>query len=262
MFVDVLLHFVTSKVGEDLSQDALSINEEACRFAVADGVSNQTIFSDKFAKFIVDDFVVSKNKESQRIFHDSSKNNINFQCWCDRLSSQWRKKIPKLLKNENVKEVLKKNWYNSRWADCSTFAGVEIKEKNQSNCTLNYMIIGDCYLFLLDESDYPVILSSDNGSDKPDLIKVSFEKNKNQPKEVFLSGQKVIMRETFVILTTDALGRWLKKKSTKNHDIILDMTRFKKNFKFSDWLQEAQHKQGMENDDVAIIILKITPNSS
>lgn len=235
-------------------QDALSVNSETGRYAVADGVT-RSFFPAEWSKLLVEQFC-----------HDTSKPNLdlfktkNWQDWLSPIQDKWSALIhEKVSKKTGIDSIHLKNSIIARDPAASTFVGLQV-DTYSTNPSWRAMIIGDSCLFYFKnngELNSYLVKNSSDFNYHPQYFSSIPSSRKDEPS--FLNGNLEV--GDIFVLTTDALAKWLfiqKEKNSANWNKTLQtLMSLKSRQELFAFVSNARNNKEfpMEDDDVALIIL-------
>lgn len=235
-------------------QDALFVNLETGRFAVADGVT-RSFFPAEWSKLLVEQFC-----------HDTSKPNLdlfktkNWQDWLPSIQDKWSALIhDKVSKKTGIDSIHLKNSIIARDPAASTFVGLQV-DTYSTNPSWQAMIIGDSCLFYFKnnrELNSYLVKNSSDFNYHPQYFSSIPSSRKDEPS--FLNGNLEI-GDVFV-LTTDALAKWLfvqrERNGTNWNNTLQTLMNLKSRQELFAFVSNARNNKEfqMEDDDVALIVL-------
>lgn len=238
--------FITHKKAEnpDDCQDAIKVNEDTSRYAVADGAT-RSFFPKWWAELLVEHFC------------RKSDSFLSEEKWKEQLvpiQEEWYKRVEERVKSRNLFYLT--NSLNTREPAVSTFIGLEV---DKTTLEWQAIIIGDSCLFHISDSGFKsyLIEKSENFTSRPEAF-ASFPE-KNQGKPTFISGE--IQSGDIFILATDALAKWiLEHKETGNlEDILNQFKQIESNELFNQFVVQARDSEDMclVNDDVTLVLILV-----
>lgn len=235
-------------------QDALSVNSETGRYAVADGVT-RSFFPAEWAQLLVKQFC-----------HDTSKPNLdlfktkNWQDWLPPIQDRWSALIhEKVSKKTGIDSIHLKNSIIARDPAASTFVGLQV-DTYSTNPSWQAMIIGDSCLFYFKnngELNSYLIKNSSDFNYHPQYFSSIPSSRKDGP--LFLN-ENLEVGDVFV-LTTDALAKWLfiqrERNGTNWNKTLQTLMSLKSRQELFAFVSNARNNKEfpMEDDDVALIVL-------
>jgi len=228
--------------------DRIEHNLSNYRFCVADGAT-RSFYSSIWAALLVKYFC-SQKFDNKILFKKK-----DWKKWLIPIQKKWRKIVKERVAKNNKYFLV--NRLNQRESAVSTFAGLEFHNK-KGFLSWQAMIIGDTCLFHIKSNQsgtYSIerhLLKDASQFDSfPDFF-ASYEKD-NRYEPTFLKG-KCHSGDYFVI-ATDALSQWIMSYLDINKLFPLPTLR-KISKKTLEELRENKDVK-LENDDVAIIVIKI-----
>lgn len=235
-------------------QDALSVNSETGRYAVADGVT-RSFFPAEWSRLLVEQFC-----------HDTSKHNLdlfktkNWQEWLPPIQDKWSALIhEKVSKKTGMDSIHLKNSIIARDPAASTFVGLQV-DTYSTNPSWRAMIIGDSCLFYFKnngELNSYLVKNSSDFNYHPQYFSSIPSSRKDEPS--FLNGNLEV-GDVFV-LTTDALAKWLFIQRERNganwNKTLQTLMSLKTRQELFAFASNARNNKEfpMEDDDVALIVL-------
>ncbi len=243
--------FITHKKAESLNdcQDAVKVNEDSCRYAIADGAT-RSFFPKWWAELLVEHFC-----ELPTLF----PNEENWKEWLDPIQAEWYKRVEERVKARN--QFYLTNSFNVREPAVSTFIGLEIdKLKNKWRA----IVIGDSCLFHKSKTGFRsyLIEKSEDFTDRPEAVSSFPEKNYYEP--TFVGGE--IQSRDIFILATDALAKWIvQHEETDQLEAVLNqLKRIKTDEQFYSFVDLARDQESIRlvNDDVTLMLISVEESES
>ena len=249
--VKKVLSFITNKKAESLNdcQDAVKVNEDSCRYAIADGAT-LSFFPKWWAELLVEHFC-----EMSTLF----PNEENWKEWLDPIQAEWYKRVEERVKTRN--QFYLTNSFNTREPAVSTFIGLEIdKVKNKWRA----VIIGDSCLFHKSKtgSKSYLIKKSEDFTDHPDAISSFPETDHYEPTFI---GDEIQSGDIF-ILATDALAKWIvqHEEADQLEAALNKLKRIKTDEQFYSFVDLARDHENIRlvNDDVTLMLISVEESES
>jgi serine/threonine protein phosphatase PrpC len=236
------------------------INQECCRFAVADGVGGSFLPS-KWAEIIVENFVnLSEDFNTQQKFDE----------WLSLCSQQWGKWadtewIPRIQQQRSSSY----DWSADRQRGAETtligcsFSPVVLTQAGHTNILVT--AVGDAVFFLIrppatgDQQWQHTVFALDNPKDfdsTPQTL-LSVETDTRQAWHQVKRQIFPAYRGDYIFLTTDALAKWilLEIEQSKNPwKKLLDLANQKDFFTF---VAEERNRHSLELDDTTLMVVAI-----
>ncbi len=246
MLILRVARFITHKILEDCEdcQDAIRVNEERSRYAVADGAT-RAFFSKQWAELLVEHFCEMPNLPL---------NAENWKEWLAPIQKEWYKRVEERVIAKN--QFYLTNSLKTREPAASTFVGLEF---NKTIDKWQAVIIGDSCLFHRSETEFRsyLIEKSEDFTDRPEAFASYAEANRYNP--AFIHGKS--KSGDLFILATDALAKWiLKHKESKNLEAILNrLGQIEDHEQFNQLVNQARdaEKIRLVNDDVALMLISV-----
>ena len=236
--------FITHKQAETMDdcQDAMAVDENVGRYAIADGAT-RSFMSKPWAALLVKHFC-----KITRL----SLTEDNWKEWLRPVQQEWYQQVEKEVK------MLKRYWltnsFNTQESATSTFIGLEIDKVTSE---WKAIIIGDSCLFHLGDSGFKSYLIKDSAgfTNRPNAF-TSFEKD-NHHDPILVTGD-VKPGNTF-ILATDALAKWiLAHKEVGKLETVCDALKdIETDIEFHKFVETERNSESMRlvDDDVTLMII-------
>ena len=246
-----VLSFITHKKAESLDdcQDAVKVNEDSCRYAVADGAT-RSFFPKWWAELLVKHFC-----EMLTLFPSEE----NWKEWLNPIQAEWYKWVEERVKARN--QFYLTNSFNTREPAVSTFIGLEIdKPKNKWRA----IVIGDSCLFHKSKtgSRSYLIEKSEDFTDRPEAVSSLPEKDHYEP--TFVGGE--IQSGDIFILATDALAKWIvqHEEAGQLEAALNQLKRIKTDEQFYSFVDLARDHENIRlvNDDVTLMLISVEESES
>lgn len=238
--------FITHKKAEnsDDCQDAIKVNEEASRYAVADGAT-RSFFPKQWAELLVNHFCETSNLVLSR---------ENWKEWLVPIQEEWYKRIEERVKKRN--QFYLTNSFNTREPAVSTFIGLEV---DKTKLEWQAVIIGDSCLFHKSNAgfeSYPIKKSEDFTS-RPEVFASFAERNDYDPE--FIDGE--VKPGDIFILATDALAKWVvqHEEAHQIEEAMDQLKRIETDEQFYSFVDLARDNENIRlvNDDVTLMLISI-----
>ena len=242
--------FITHKRGQTFSsiQDSIAINEEKCRFALSDGVSD-SVLPEIWANILTNSFI---NVDNVELFPTVDMQN-EFLLRKEAYISNLDREALYLFK------LIEKRFRTGS----ATFIGIEL-----NNNILSWQIIGDSCLFLVHEGQ-PVqcICSNPVVIDKNGHISVKFDNYPNQiHSDGTLCGEWIKGSCSFtngcLLMMSDAMSAWFIDQYNKGNDPQKQIDSLEDNNEFEIFVNNLCQCGLLESDDESVIILNIDDSSN
>ena len=245
-------HFITHKKAEspDDCQDAVELDEEQGRYAIADGAT-RSFFPKEWATLLVKHFCESP---------DLSLAETDWRSWIDPIQQKWYEQIAERLQiAERVEEhtgPLLRKLFNVKKSSLATFIGLEF---NKENGEWRAMIVGDSCLFQIRSTEFKSYLI-DQSSDFTSYTEAvaSFPKDDHHKPTVIDGDAKP---GDIFILATDALAKWiLKHKEAGELDAALyTLKALETDKQFHQFVDGERDNEDIRlvNDDVTLMLISV-----
>lgn len=237
--------FITHKKAESIDdcQDAIKVNEEYSRYAVADGAT-LSFFPKQWAELLVEHFCEMPNL---------SLNAENWKQWLVPIQEKWYKQVEERVKVRG--QFYLTNSFNTREPAVSTLVGLEVEKTKRE---WSAMIVGDSCLFHKSESGFRsyLIEQSEDFTNRPEAFASFPETNHYDPE--FIRGE-IQSGDTF-ILATDALAKWIleHKESENLEEILHQLRQIENREEFNQFVDQARDEDiRLVNDDVALMLISV-----
>ena len=244
--------FIYHKKAEEFNDcfDRYGVNIGNHKFAISDGVT-KSFFPDIWAKQLIHYYINTGRVNTL----DDLKLNAEF------LQAEWKRRVGAIAGKPNQKFFVT-NAFNLRKPACATFVGLQFYKVN-TGIRWHAMAIGDSYLFFVPDSLKYISLdniskvyklsSNEEFGNYPDYLCSRGELLKGSVKE----RMGFLEAGTFYLMT-DALAEWFLSQRQTAVDII------------SGWANQADFERsiaflrgnGLQNDDVSMLIIKIEEDNS
>ncbi len=241
--------FIMHKEGETLTdcQDAIDLNEDISRYAVADGAT-RSFYPKMWAELLVKGFC----EETTLSFKAE-----NWNEWIEPLRQEWLKQVVATV--QETKRFMSIDRLSRSESAASTFVGLEI---DKTKAEWKAMIIGDSCLFHIAASELKEsyeIKKSEDFTNRPESF-ASFAKD-SLYEPTFVNGQT--NPGDMFILATDALAKWIiqHEEAGKLENALKQLVSIGGEHKqqFSGFVEKARGTEGIRlaNDDVALLLISI-----
>ena len=238
--------FITHKKAESIDdcQDAIKVNEEYSRYAVADGAT-LSFFPKQWAELLVERFCEMPNL---------SLNAENWKQWLVPIQEKWYKQVEERVKVRG--QFYLTNSFNTREPAVSTLVGLEVEKTKQK---WRAVVVGDSCLFHKNSSGFRsyLIEQSEDFTSRPEAFASFPETNHYDPE--FIRGE-IQSGDTF-ILATDALAKWIleHKESENLEEILHQLRQIENREEFNQFVDQARddEKIRLVNDDVALMLISV-----
>lgn len=239
--------FIIHKYGATMTdcEDAYAQNEEASRYAIADGVA-LSFMPKPWAEFLVKHFcdttALSLTEE-------------NWKKWLLPIQEEWYRFVEERVRILNRFFLTYR--FNKAESAAATFIGFEIDKDNHK---WKAIIIGDSCLFHLHDSVFEsyLIENSTDFTNFPNVF-MSFEKDNYRSPRLIIGDIKA--GDTF-ILTTDALAKWIlvHKETGKLETACAILKAIETGAQFYEFVETARASEGicLANDDVTLIRISVS----
>lgn len=242
----IIYPFKTHKKAEnpDDCQDALKVNKEHSRYAVADGAT-LSFFPKCWATLLVRHFC-----EMPYPFLSEDR----WKEWLVPIQEEWYKRVKERVKARN--QFYLTNSFNAREPAIATFIGLEI---DKTEGKWQAMIIGDSCLFHKSHSGFKsyLIERSEDFTNHPEAFASFPERNHYNPK--FVGGE--IQSGDMFILATDALAKWIVQHEEANQvkEALNQLKGIKTDEQFYSFVDLARDNENIRliNDDVTLMLISI-----
>ena len=242
----IIYPFKTHKKAEnpDDCQDALKVNKEHSRYAVADGAT-LSFFSKFWAELLVRHFC-----EMPGPFLSEE----NWKEWLGPIQEEWYKRVEERVKARN--RFYLTNSFNAREPAVATFIGLEI---DKAEGKWQAIIIGDNCLFHKSHSGFKsyLIERSEDFTNHPETFASFSERNHYNPK--FVGGE--IRSGDMFILATDALAKWIvqHEEADQVEEALNQLKGIETDEKFYSFVDLARDNENIRlvNDDVTLMLILI-----
>lgn len=241
-------------------QDAAESDASAGRFAVADGVTHDSVLQAQFAQFLVDEFVKVIRPEARQLFlHEPQRQgeawNPRFVAWGESLQEPWRECSSVFL---DINATVRGLWDGGTPAQ-SMFVGVELTTRSDGKLSAGILIVGDSFVFVIPKSeaeDYRQFTF-----DEQDPLRVS----RDHPAIASRDAQYDVMvfdAPAVLILASDKVGLAIKKRldAGERTTVVNEMLSMTTRTKFVQWDYKARLSKNLEDDDASIVIVDIDLN--
>jgi serine/threonine protein phosphatase PrpC len=237
----------------DENEDAYFCNQNAGRFALADGASD-AYDSRRWARLLVEAF---------------ASDDLSFRWWSTdsiekrvaALSQQWVASI----------QWDELPWYKvekARQGAFSTFLGVEFEPTNEiltwganSEGRWHALAVGDTCLFQIREDKleaaFPLEKAEDFGL-APPLLGTNRRYNRHSLKHLVKSPHdKTYKPGDIFLLATDALAQWFIGASERGEKPWKKMLQYSTQLEFEQSVDSLRQEQAIRNDDVTLLIVRV-----
>ena len=237
--------FITHKKAESIAdcQDAIKVNEEYSRYAVADGAT-RSFFPKQWAELLVEHFCEMPNL---------SLNEENWKEWLVPIQEEWYKQVEKRVEVRG--QFYLTNSLNTREPAVSTLVGLEVEK---TKLEWGAMVVGDSCLFHKSSIGFRsyLIEKSEDFTSQPEAFASFAERNHYDPE--FISGE--IQSGDMFILATDALAKWIleHKESENLEEVFNQLGQIENREQFNLFVDRARDEDiRLVNDDVALILISV-----
>ena len=226
--------------------DRSAMNLTLGRFAVADGVS-QSYLPNLWANILCNSFVKSEMAPNDDWIGQYAVSQLASDC------QMWEEQSEEVFENATEEEafLLSLSQEEYRYAG-TTLVGIALKDHS-----LFYNVLGDSCLFVYDSDtnnlvSYSTVNEQYGFTNRPDFF---YSKGK-------IVGRwkhgKLPLKPGYLLLMTDALSDWLTKEFNKDCSLIEKLWALKTHEDFMRIVEEARSKNSMKDDDVALLIMKVS----
>lgn len=249
---------VGKKIERNYCEDAVAVNLEQNRFAVADGVSNS------FRPEIVSQFLVENFVSAELPVLDWQK--ALYTTEGKELEHKWQEGVGNFLNGfSGFEREIQELRMQNQGAGASTFCGIIL---NLENNTLDYAVLGDSCLFILPKEGKCNVVTScelqedENGwtidfTSTTDCIQVG--NNELESQENWRIGS-VAVSEGYIALMTDGASRWFQTElKSQNYNVtewLWDM--LNKTQEFTEFIHNNRLNETPLSDDIAILLVKLS----
>lgn len=232
---------------EDDCQDAVQVNHDISRFAVADGAT-RSFFPKRWAELLVNHFCETS---------DFSLEDGDWERWLVPIQQKWYGWVEEKVKILN--QYYLTNSFRAKDPAVSTFVGLEV---NKTKREWQAIIIGDSCLFHKSSNEFKsyLIEKSVDFTSCPDVFTSYADKNYYDPKFIrdkFQTGD-------IFILATDALAKWILKHKEAGYleDILDRLRKLESQEQFNEFVNQARNDANIRlvNDDVTFMIISVEEN--
>ena len=238
--------FITHKKAESIDdcQDAIKVNEECSRYAVADGAT-LSFFPKQWAELLVEHFCEMPNLRL---------NAENWEQWLAPIQEAWYKHVEKRVKERD--QFYLTNSFNAREPAVSTLVGLEVEKTKQE---WRAVVVGDSCLFHKNSSGFRsyLIEQSKDFTDRPEAFASFPEANPYAPE--FIKGE--LQSGDVFILATDALAKWIleHKESENLEEVLHRLEQIEDREQFHQFVNQARNDEKIRlvNDDVALMLMSV-----
>ncbi|MCY4552603.1 MAG: protein phosphatase 2C domain-containing protein [Candidatus Poribacteria bacterium] len=237
-------YFITHKKAENLDscQDAVKVNENIARYAIADGAT-RSFFPKQWAELLVNHFCGMT---------DLILSQENWKEWLVPIQEEWYKYVEERVKKRN--QFYLTNSLNTREPAVSTFIGLEV---DKTISEWQAVIIGDSCLFHISDSGLKsyLIEKLEDFTIRPEAFASFPERHQGAPQ--FIRGE--IRSGDMFILATDALAKWiLEHEEVANLDGVLNQFRqIVDGESFNQFVHKERDNEDIRlvNDDVTLMLI-------
>ena len=241
-----LASFITHKKAESIDdcQDAIKVNEECSRYAVADGAT-LSFFPKQWAELLVKHFCEMPNL---------SLNVENWKQWLVPIQEAWYKQVEERVRRRD--QFYLTNSFNEREPAVSTLVGLEVEKTKRE---WRAVVVGDSCLFHKNSSGFRsyLIEKSEDFTDRPEAFGSFPEANPYTPE--FIKGE--LQSGDVFILATDALAKWIleHKESENLEEVLHRLEQIEDREQFHQFVNQARdaEKIRLVNDDVALMLISV-----
>lgn len=247
-------HFSLQKQGNSLDEyeDAFCpkltgiVEADSFSYAVADGATESS-FSCEWAKMITRGFIKSPTIDADN-FKEIIVNN----------GSRWWKIINSRNLSWHAAEKIKDGAF-------ATFIGVIINIINEK-IVLSSIAVGDSCLFHFRDykllKAFPIETSLEFNS-TPYLISSKMARNTKAFENIKIMNGMALEKDDYVFIATDALSHWILSSHEEQSDGYLPIFDLGTDFgssqeNFSNLINDLRLKKLMRNDDVTLLIIRVT----
>lgn len=236
--------FLTYASGKNANTcaDKIAINKEKLRFAVADGVSASYMPS-VWAEILSETF--TNEDTTPELFNKLLEEGL-----LDSLSARWREQTEEIEQQAEGKLAMRYERAKELYENAaSTLAGISIYDN-----AVHYFVVGDSCIFLINNSTLTVlseINSVNSFTNRPDYI----------ASDNHIDGTPIVGSENipdgWIVLMTDAVAKWFWKKQEQEPEFVIELWNISTQEEFESLIQKERDDETMDNDDVAIVMIKI-----
>lgn len=227
--------------------DKIAINKEKLRYAVADGVSASYMPS-VWAEILSETFI--NEDATPELFNKLLEEGL-----LDNLSAKWRERTEDIEQQAEGKLAMRYERAKELYGNAaSTLAGVSIHDN-----AVHYYVVGDSCIFLIDKSILTVlseVKSVDSFTNRPDYI----------ASDNHIDGTPIVGSEKipdgWIVLMTDAVAKWFWKKQVQESEFVMELWNISTQDEFESLILKERDDETMDNDDVAIVMIKVENEES
>ncbi len=237
--------------------DATGGNPNARRFAVADGVSEDPILIVEFAQGKVNEFIEATSPASKALFSEA-KDNLGQQVndWGNEIKQGWRAiAIEKLKANA----LLRQRW-EAGGVSASTFAGVRIQENPGNHHSVDCLVVGDSYVFMISEdgTSQAVTQTKREPTVETDCIRVGKPGQGILAITQFRHGRYSITGSGYVILASDTIGAWIDRYRKANPTALIEtLCQLRERDAFESFVNRLRDSGEVIDDDMALVVVGV-----
>jgi len=214
-------------------EDAFACNEQAGKFAIADGAS-ESICAGEWARLLCEAYVAG------------TSNGAEIGSWLPGAQKRWRKLVADQPADWHVQEKLRDGAF-------STLLGIQIETTGESAGRWRALAIGDSCLFLVRgdalRGSFPIERAADFGT-RPNLIG---SRQREHLRASVVSG--TLHPGDHLLLMTDALAEWFHARTeagAKPWQELEELT----SIRFPDWVSKRRSDHSLKNDDVTMVVIE------
>lgn len=244
--------FTTFKKDENFGSyhDFFAFSDDLNKIAACDGVSNSflpAIWSSSIAKKFAETGI-SPFKQNLPDAQDTTVSPSTL--WLEDLRANWFKQAEELGLNSSKFYI--RNSFKLKKSAAATMVGLELKDREWEA-----IAIGDSFLFQYDRDWTLKTLHTtqtpvDTFSNYPDYWDSMSGRGKGEIKRA--EGEFEI--GDFFLLVTDAMAEWIFERKDKPEQ-LKSLLEFENNEAFSEFVIKARQRDGMDDDDTTLVIVKI-----
>ncbi len=287
MNASLLFQHTLGKNDGRVCEDAFASDPPRGRFAVADGVTRESLLSGYFAQRLVDVFLGADNATLDHFFGVAAQTPpagpipgrgdgggavggedplAGLDPFASLIRDAWQRDVTSVY-TKNLDDRNRRDWQEAKLASHATFAGVRVRPGTDGGYDLDVAVVGDCFAFLCDPRKGLRVVTMAATGDGPVVHDTASVRVGNDTRAVFAGITRTTLQVsagTYVVLATDWIGRRLHKLfggAKETSGVLADLMKYRARSEFVSWIWSCR-TQPDDSDDVALLMACLNPGAT